>query len=534
MSLTDYALRYEQMGFSVIPVNMDKKPLIPWTEYQQRRATEQEIVVWWAKYPNAQIGIVTGIVSGVCVIDIDTIEGKECVVPLLGDFVAPECYTPKSGIEDGIHYGRHLYFKCDSSVLRNNQNDESMPGVDRRANGGYVVAPPSFDGAYRWVMPLTDFQTMLQPLPYAYLEYVQKNITFSKNEQSNTLNGELFQKGRRDNDIFHIANTLTKNGEPPETVRDVCLRLASTCNPPFAERDVLKKIESALSRSNRIGFNLSQEVREWVMSSTGVFYSSAIAKCLQLSLREDLKNVSKILSRLCEEGLISRYGNKHGQFRRIEGECEPLDLTADMGDSLNIRYPFWIEKIIKTMPGNVLIVAGVPNAGKTAFFLNLSDMNMDNHDIHYFSSEMGLMEFRERIKYFKRPLPEWNSKMKFYERSDNFADVIRPNGINIIDFLEVHDEFYKVGAMIKEIFDSLHDGIAIIGLQKNPGNNTGLGGYRGLEKARLYLTMDNGCLKIEKGKNLVNPESKADGMFIHYNLTRGSNFEIIGNWRRNY
>jgi hypothetical protein len=161
-------------------------------------------------------------------------------------------------------------------------------------------------------------------------------------------------------------------------------------------------------------------------------------------------------------------------------------------------------------------------------------MNMDKHEIHYFSSEMGLMEFRERIKYFKRPLAEWNKKMKFYERSDNFADVIRPNAINIIDFLEVHDEFYKVGAFIKEIFDSLRNGIAIIGLQKNPGTNTGLGGYRGLEKPRLYLTMDSGCLKIEKGKNLVNPESKADGMFIHYNLRKGTEFEIVGNWKRNY
>jgi len=524
------------MGLSVIPVHVSKIPLIPWTEYQKRRATPEEIKQWWKDFPDAQVGIVTGVVSGICVIDIDTLSGKDLIMPLLGNYIAPECETPKSKLNDGVHYGRHLYFRCDNEGWRNNQNDESLPGVDRRANGGYVVAPPSFDGDYRWITPVKDFHKMLQYLPSAYVDYVQKNLTFRKNEQTTVLNigDNLFNLGSRDNDIFHIANTLIKSGESAETVTSICLRLAETCNPPFPKREVLRKIDSALNRSSRKDMSLAQEVREWVMSSNGVFMSSEVVKSLQVTSKEDLKNLSRILSRLCEEGLINRYGKRYGQFRRIEGECEPLDLEEDQGEALNIKFPFWLERMVKIHPGNIIIVGGVPNAGKTAFMLNFADMNMDKHEVHYFSSEMGQIEFKERIKYFKRPIEEWK-KIKIYERADDFEDVIRPNAINIIDYLEIYDEFYRVGEKIKNIWNCLQNGIAIIGLQKNPGVNVGLGGYRSIEKARLYVTLDNGCFKIEKGKNLVRPEAgKVDGMYIYYNLQKGTDFEIVGDWKRPY
>ena len=48
-----------------------KRPLVPWIEYQSRRPTEEEICRWWQQYPNANIGIVTGKISGIVVIDLD-------------------------------------------------------------------------------------------------------------------------------------------------------------------------------------------------------------------------------------------------------------------------------------------------------------------------------------------------------------------------------------------------------------------------------------------------------------------------------
>lgn len=81
------ALSYHKQGFSVIPLQArEKKPLIAWEEYQSRRAGEEEIRAWWSKWPDANVGVVTGAVSGLVVIDLDSVEAKDKVKELLADY----------------------------------------------------------------------------------------------------------------------------------------------------------------------------------------------------------------------------------------------------------------------------------------------------------------------------------------------------------------------------------------------------------------------------------------------------------------
>ena len=68
------ALKYLEKGFSVIPIKPNKKPYISWEEFQNRRPTEDEVRQWWTRWPQAMIGIITGSISGVMVIDTDTEE----------------------------------------------------------------------------------------------------------------------------------------------------------------------------------------------------------------------------------------------------------------------------------------------------------------------------------------------------------------------------------------------------------------------------------------------------------------------------
>jgi hypothetical protein len=65
----------EEIGWSVIPVGIDKKPLIAWKEYQSRKATRDEITKWLQDFPNANLGVVTGEISGITVVDIDPRHG---------------------------------------------------------------------------------------------------------------------------------------------------------------------------------------------------------------------------------------------------------------------------------------------------------------------------------------------------------------------------------------------------------------------------------------------------------------------------
>ena len=109
------------------------------------------------------------------------------------------------------------------------------------------------------------------------------------------------------------------------------------------------------------------------------------------------------------------------------------------------------------------------------------------------------------------------------------------NGLNIIDFLEVHKDFFMVGGYLKAIHDRLKSGVAIVALQKNKGLDTGLGGARGLEKPRLYLSMepkDHGHqLKIVKAKNWAGTENP-NGLCQDFKLAAGCKFIPTSQWYR--
>ena len=92
------ALRYREMGISVIPCRPDKKPFIQWTEFQKRLPTPDEIRAWWQRWPRAMVAIVTGEISGLCAVDCDTPAGYDAVQKLLPDsFLTPIARTPRGG-----------------------------------------------------------------------------------------------------------------------------------------------------------------------------------------------------------------------------------------------------------------------------------------------------------------------------------------------------------------------------------------------------------------------------------------------------
>lgn len=127
MSCLNQALECEKRGWSVIPVGMNKRPIITWKEFQKRRATKEEIAIWWAQNPNAQIGIVTGEISDLTVIDVE----------FDGDFnlIKDKTFTTQTG-----GGGRHYYFKYEKDFTN---MVRVLPSVDVRSEGGYVVGAGS-------------------------------------------------------------------------------------------------------------------------------------------------------------------------------------------------------------------------------------------------------------------------------------------------------------------------------------------------------------------------------------------------------
>jgi len=242
------------------------------------------------------------------------------------------------------------------------------------------------------------------------------------------------------------------------------------------------------------------------------------------------KTVAEILNQLKKERAILSIGK--GLYRKLERPV-PIDFRNAKDEYVDIILPLDMNRLVKITKKSIVIVSGVTNAGKSAFLLNLIHDNMDKFDIDYYSSELNDSRLKIRLKCFEdvegREI-EW--KFNAYELTQDYVHFINPNGISIIDYLEVYDNFYAVGGLVNEIFRMLKEGIVFIALQKNPHQAFGLGGSRSAEKAHLYISIDAGVLKIVKAKEWANPLINPNNMATRFKLYMGSKFYQDGKWYR--
>lgn len=122
---TDFSF-YAALGLCVMPLR-GKMPLLSWKKFQDEKPSNEQLQSW--DNTNHNIGIITGHISGIFVVDID------------GEYPShwpemPKTWTVKTS--KGLHYYFHLkpeqHFSNRAGLAKN---------VDIRGNGGYVVAPPS-------------------------------------------------------------------------------------------------------------------------------------------------------------------------------------------------------------------------------------------------------------------------------------------------------------------------------------------------------------------------------------------------------
>lgn len=203
-------LRYLNLGFSVIPLKpKSKEPLIPWKEFQSRKATESEVREWFLKWHSVNVGIVTGNVSGIAIVDLDGPDGMK----------SAEQIGLSSSLVSFTGNGKQLWYKNSASELLKN-TVRCAPGIDVRGEGGYVVAPPSVHPngkRYRFNRPLSaSVVENLPPFPMAlFVKDVLSSETLiqSKNEVGWIAKAlEEMKIGNIDDTLFKICSRLRNDG----------------------------------------------------------------------------------------------------------------------------------------------------------------------------------------------------------------------------------------------------------------------------------------------------------------------------------
>jgi putative DNA primase/helicase len=234
----DIAESYVNYGFSVIPLRPNdqtgrdtysyKKPIVSWSKFQNEIPSRYELSSWFSE-GNNNIGIVTGKISDIAVLDIDSDEAYELALAK----GLPDTPTVKTG------RGHHLYFRYKDGV-RNFQCRDDIPGIDLRGEGGYVVAPPTKHHSgvrYQWVEGKG-----LEDLPRAELpDWVLAKAPEEKKPLVALADGA--SKGSRNESLTRLLGSWVKTMSWDEVVSKA-LEWNQTCDPPDNEQQVMRTVNS--------------------------------------------------------------------------------------------------------------------------------------------------------------------------------------------------------------------------------------------------------------------------------------------------
>lgn len=166
--IVDAALAYAHRGWSVVPVHtpgpegcscrrsdcpaVGKHPRILWEVHMRAIATEETVTGWWERWPDANVGVVTGSVSDVVVLDVDPRNDGDASLQAMEDRWGA---LPVTAVVRTGGGGWHYWFSAGDKQL---PSRVLSAGLDLKGEGGLVVAPPSMHASgirYRWLVDPT-------------------------------------------------------------------------------------------------------------------------------------------------------------------------------------------------------------------------------------------------------------------------------------------------------------------------------------------------------------------------------------------
>src|SRR5450755_817672 len=267
-TMLDFALYYANEGLRVLPLHSARsagcctcgqancssvaKHPITRNGVKDASCDPAQIREWWRLYPDANVGIATG--EGLLVVDIDPrhgglLEALQAVVAL------PATATVQTGSG-----GPHLYFQYDKQLALRNTAGKLAPGIDTRAEGGYVVAPPSRHAngqRYRWKNRNPGYARIPDGLRLQMSKPVQSPAAPPAPSPSQqvlippparpTAPGGCVPEGKRNMTLVSLAGSLRNLGANEEVLFLVlqAMNLAA-CRPLLPQAEVRQICASAL------------------------------------------------------------------------------------------------------------------------------------------------------------------------------------------------------------------------------------------------------------------------------------------------
>jgi putative DNA primase/helicase len=238
---------YHALGWCPIPLRPQSKhpALASWLEYQGKRPSEEDRTVWDAG--NYNVGIVTGTISGIFVLDIDGPAGEA----FLQEYELQYGPLPETVCVQTTK-GRHLYFRYPADAEIRNLSKKAvdgtpMPDIDVRGNGGYVVVPPSIHPdpphhAYAW--QLSPWDQVIADAPSWLLALVSKPkpAALDFGDAASQGKGEAYLRAALQDELATLMQAA--NGSRNDQLNKSAFALGQLVAQGLDEQEVRSKLEA--------------------------------------------------------------------------------------------------------------------------------------------------------------------------------------------------------------------------------------------------------------------------------------------------
>jgi hypothetical protein len=252
LSTRDAAEKFSAAGLPVFPCEPGGKRPLTHAGYLDASQDSAVVSAWWRRWPQANIGLPTGAMSGIDVVDIDvkadgtgfTALRRAAEEGLLDGEIA-RVRTPSGGM--------HIYFPADRTRPQRCWQ-AARAHIDFRGEGGYVVVPPSVVvdasgvAAYR---PFSLSASETRPIDAVALrDFIDPRPARVGSAPSGVASGDLLahwiaklREGERNHGLFWAACRLSEAGVHADAIVDVLGPAAARIG--LNEREIERTVYSA-------------------------------------------------------------------------------------------------------------------------------------------------------------------------------------------------------------------------------------------------------------------------------------------------
>jgi hypothetical protein len=410
---------YKNHGFDLVPIAKNQKRPIEqnWTNKEHKEINE------WKRWivDGLNIGVKTGIRSGVTIIDIDQKPIPEEIKKLMGETLMQESTN-----------GFHLFYKY-VEELPKTRIDEYK--IDLENDGGQVVISPSkVDNIARKITlnPIIEMPEELKKLLLSKVTVPRKTASeeIIEDIKDESFNIKAIKSGERNSALCKLGGMFRKQLNSKQTEYVLRVLNKHACEDPLPNNEI-----TAMSRKleHYAGFDeneLAHNIIEYLKTVEESNRTEIAMACVGTNRGEDKKRVDKALNYLIQEEILVKKGTRYTNVNSLEWSEDLLDI----GIPINFKMPYF-HGYAGINYGDLIIIGSQNKYGKTHLAMNfVSKLVKQKIKPDYIYNESGGRYAKVALKLGMK-----NGDFSSAFVADSFDAMLRKDKITVFDWVKPND-----------------------------------------------------------------------------------------------